>query len=60
MYLCKLSLFNKAYHGGKSALIYVILNGSLLKTSENSLNWFDVQGELRICAQIRDQSRNTD
>ena len=45
---------NDPYHGGKSALIYVILISSLLTTSENSLNWFDVQGEL-ICAQIRDE-----
>ena len=41
-------LLKKPSRGGKSAYIQVVMIGSLLTTSESSVNWLFIQGELRI------------
>ena len=45
----KLLLLRKTYQRSRSVLIQVTIHGSLLTTSGNVVDWFDLQGELRIC-----------
>ena len=53
-----LSYYYSASHGGKSALIQVIMIGSLLTISESSEKWFDAQGKLRIVCSILQTANN--